>query len=182
MKKALISLALMTIISASAQSPWFEFIDREYTQMTFMVDPTLTDKGAQIGIDIQKIMLWGFAGVSFSHYAALEPSYTDMVGFGGVNFHMFRNDRIRYYGGFRLGMNWRGQSVYPLIGLVCGIDIRLNSTKYRTGLYIGGRLWVDHREDQKNQFYGDDTAYNPGIIFSGPLSQENGAITISLTW
>ncbi len=145
--------------------------DEDLTASVF-IDPTFTDAGFQFGVQLRKELLWGWTGIEASHYGSLNPSYTDLVGSGGMAFE-FKPVTILL--GPRAGVLFRERSPYPLVGLITNIELQI-SQKIR----VGFRLWVDHREDQKDQFYGDSDGYEPGIIFTGPLAQENGAAV--LTW
>lgn len=178
MKKLIILLLLVANVSQA------QFLDTEYTQASVWVDPgTIGNGGApQIGMDIQKIMQWGWISASLSHYHALEPSYTDVVVSGGINFHAFNFDPVRYYTGPRGGFLNREGNWYPLVGGVAGFDWRINRPTAPTIFHAGIRLWIDYREDQKNQFYGGDSAYKRGLITNNPLLQENGAIVLSISW
>jgi hypothetical protein len=167
----------LAILLLAAQLSQAQFLTEDHTQIGFWVDPTVTDKGFQLGVEIQKIMHWGFVGVSLSHYEALDPNYTDIVGFGGINFNLFAYEPVRYYGGIRAGALFRGSSFYPLVGIVAGFDWEV-----LPGVLLGLRGWIDHREDQKAQFYGDYSAYKRGWITDNPLLQENGAIVVSFRW
>lgn len=145
--------------------------DEDLTASVF-VDPTFTDEGFQFGIQVRKELIWGWVGIEASHYGSLNPPYTDIVGSGGMALE-FKPVSILL--GPRAGVMYRGQSPYPLIGLISIFEIQIIEN-----VRVGFRLWVDHREDQKDQFYGDSDAYTPGLIFTGPLAQENGAAV--LTW
>lgn len=172
--KTLIIFLLTTQIALA------QFITRDYTQFSVWTDPVAWHKegGPQIGAELTKVMRWGWVSVSISHFEALTPSYTDVVGSGGINFNLFNYEPIRFYGGFRLGVSGRDLNFpYPLAGMVAGFDWQIFKN-----FHGGLRVWVDHREDQKDQFYGDSDAYEPGLIFTSPLSQENGAIVISWSW
>lgn len=161
-----------------------QFIKEDYTQASIWVDPVATYKegGPQIGIDIQKIMHWGWVGVSMSHFNALTPRYTDLVGSGGVNFNLFNFDAVRYYAGPRLGFLRRSKHTYPLAGGVMGFDWRISAPTASAKIHIGARAWIDYREDQKAQFYGDYNAYERGLITNNNLLQENGAVVLSVSW
>lgn len=181
MKKTMITLFTVVAAMTIAQA---QFLHTEYTQASVWVDTgTFGNGGApQIGADIQKIMRWGWISVSLSHYQALEPNYTDVVVSGGVNFHLFNFDPVRYYAGPRLGYITREGHWYPMAGGVAGFDWRISRPSAATKLHIGARLWIDYREDQKNQFYGDSDAYERGLVTNNPLLQENGAIVFSISW
>lgn len=170
MKTTLMFLLMLQVAQA-------QFITKDYTQASIWVDPTVTDKGFQIGIDLQKVMRWGFVGASASYYEALEPNYADIVGFGGINFNLLHFEPVRYYGGLRAGALFREGNPYPLVGIIAGFDWEVAK-----GFLIGLRGWIDYREDQKPQFYGDYSAYKKGWITNNPLLQENGAVVVSFSW
>lgn len=176
-KLALILLLFTSLVQA-------QFIDKEWTQFSIWIDPIATHKegGAQIGIDIQKIMYGGWISASFSHFEALTPSYIDLVGSGGINFNLFNYKPVRYYAGPRLGFLFREGNGFPLVGGVIGFDWQLSRPYSDTKIHIGARAWIDYREDQKNQFYGDYDSYERGIITNNNLLQENGAIVLSFSW
>jgi len=184
MRKLIPILLLISLYGNSQNRGFFEFVDEEYTQMGLWLDPVVSNKngGPQIGIEIQKVMLWGFAGVSASHLEYLEPNYSDIVGFGGINFHMLNYDPVRYCMGPRIGIAFREQNAYPLVGLQAGFDWRLNKPESKANVYLGARFWVDHREDKEDQFYGDTEGYKSNLIFKGPLSQESGALIFYVSW
>lgn len=184
MKKLIVLLLFVYTTSNSQNMNFVEFVNEDYTQIGIWLDPVVWDiEGSpQIGIELQKIMHWGYAGISVSHISALTPPYTDLVGFVGINIHLFGYKPIRYYIGPRIGISIREGNRNALAGLMAGFDYRLNKELSKTRFSIGLRAWVDHREDQKNQFYGDSDAYDPGLIFTNPLSQENGAIVLSISW
>lgn len=182
MKKLSIILTLAFCSFANAQ-----FItvpeDDINTQFGIFVDPTFTDKGAQIGAFATMVMNWGYVGASFSNYNNLNGiGYTDLAGELGLNWHLFNFEPVRYYAGFRGGTLWRGTSPYPLVGGVVGFDWRVSARWADVDVYIGVKLWTDYREDQKAQFYGDYDAYERGLITNNPLLQENGAITLSFSF
>lgn len=172
-------IVVLLLVSSIANA---QFIDKDYTQISVFIDPTITDNGFQIGGEIQKIMHWGYASIGASTYNGFDVSYTDLIGTVGINFNLLNNDIVRYYSGFRLGLIWRETSPYPAVGGVLGLDIRLSKFYSKTQCHIGVRLWVDHREDQKSQFYGDYSGYKKGWITNNPLLQENGAIVVSMSW
>lgn len=159
-----------------------QFIDKDYTQVSVFMDPTITDNGYQIGGELQKIMHWGYVSIGATKYNGFEVSYTDVVGTLGLNFNLFNNKVIRYYSGLRLGLIWRETNPFPMVGGVVGCDIRLSKFYANTKFHIGVRLWTDYREDQKNQFYGDSSGYKKGWVTNNPLLQENGAIVLSMSW
>ncbi|GAA3651559.1 hypothetical protein [Flavivirga jejuensis] len=176
-KKRIVLLLVIVSTIANAQ-----FIDKDYTQVSVFIDPTITDNGFQIGGEIQKIMHWGYASIGASTYNGFEVAYTDLIGTIGINFNLFNNNVVRYYSGFRMGLIWRETNPFPMVGGALGFDMRLSKFYSKTQFHIGLRLWTDFREDQKDQFYGDSNGYKKGLITNNPLLQENGAIVLSMSW
>lgn len=153
------------------------------TQFGFFIDPTFTDKGAQLGAFATMVMNWGYVGASVSNYNNLNKiGYSDLVGELGLNCHLFNFEPVRYYGGFRLGVLWRSKYSYPLAGAVIGFDWRVTRRDAPVDIYLGVKLWSDYREDQKNQFFGDSDAYKRGLVTNNPLIQENGAFCASFSF
>lgn len=151
-----------------------QFNKDEDLLITIIADPTFEDRGVQYGVQLRKELLWGWTGLELTRYEQLNPVYQDLVASGGICVHPWV-ERITIYAGPRLGVLWRGKNKYPLAGVGIGIDVDLTKD-----IRIGGRLWIDHREDQKDEFFGDSSGYERGIITNNPLLQENGAFTI--TW
>ena len=174
MKKMFLVLCL-TCLFGHAQ-----FIEETYTQGNIWIDPVVTYKeGApQLGLEITKVITGFFASVSFS-YIELTPDYADLVAALGTNINLFRYDRIRYYSGVRGGFLRRDLSgkkaTYGLVGLVIGLEWYVN---YKRNWGFGAAYYIDYREDQKEQFYGDYNTYEPGLITNNPLLQENGKVYV----
>lgn len=145
-----------------------QFNQDEDFYASLFIDPTFTDKGFQFGVDITKELEWGFVSVSASTYPELKDGYFDIVGTPGLAFNFFES--LTIYGGGRMGFVFRGGNVYPLVGMSLRFQVKIIDN-----VSIGLMFWVDHREDQKDEFYGDSDAYKEGLIFTGTLSQENGA-------
>lgn len=134
------------------------------------VDPTFDDKGFQFGADITKEMEWFFLSASMSTYPELEDGYVDLVFTPGLAFNFFENQNFTLYGGGRVGAILRGGDPYGILGMSFRLQVKIWKE-----LYAGIMLWVEHRSDQEDNAYGDSDGYQPGIIFKGPLTQENGA-------
>lgn len=176
-------LLVVTSTSLAQRTVFIDFVNEEYTQMSIWTEPTAwEDSGAQFGVEIKKVMLWGWVSASFSHYSSLDPSYTDLVGAGGVNFNMLGYDQVVYYAGMRLGPMWRETSPYPMVGGIVGFDWRLSRKYSSTKFHVGIKAWIDYREDQKEQFFGDYQTYEPGLVTNNPLLVENGAVALSWSW
>ena len=130
----------------------------------------------QIGAEFTFLMYWGWVSGGISYFD-LTPSYTDIIAAGGVNIHLFNYNRIRYYAGPRIGIEFREGNGHPLAGAVLGFD--WEATEH---FIIGARIWGDYRSSQDNQFYGDDNAYEKGLILNNPMTTENSAVVISYKW
>ena len=151
MKRFIFIMVMLVTFSSQAQGGFFELNQDEETFISGWVDPTFTDGGFQIGLEITKELEGGWVTFSLSHYEDLNPSYTDIVGSGGVNFHLFNTDAIKYYVGGRLGVEFREGNPHALIGFVGGADIKID----REGILRGGiRGWRDFRASQHEEFYG----------------------------
>lgn len=151
------------------------------TQFGFIVDPTLTDRGFQFGVNATMIMHFGFIGAEITTYPELEDGYVDVVGQLGLNWHMLEYEPVRYYAGFRGGAIFR-DGLYGLAGGLVGFDVRIVNQYNGFQMHIGLRLWTDYRTDQENRAYGDSDSYEKGLIIDNPLMQENGAILISFSF
>ncbi len=117
------------------------------TQVGTWVDPTFTDGGFQLGIEITKLFDdIGWVSVGTSYYADLNPPYNDLVASGGLMSYLANHKQ--YYGG-RIGIEYRRGQPYPLVGLVVGNEVYIDRL-----LSIGLRVWRDYRSSQDKQFYG----------------------------
>lgn len=166
-----LTTVLFTLI-CNSQSPFSGFNTDEDFKGTIWVDPTFTDAGAHFGLGIRKELEWGWVGVEASVYPELSVSYWDAIGQGGIIYNI--TSKFDVLGGFRLGYIDRNGNPFPLAGAIMIFEYEIFKD-----VSISVRLWVDHREDQRDQFFGDSDGYTPGIIFTSPLSQENGAAGIT---
>lgn len=155
------------------------------TQFYNLIDPTLTDEGFQTGFGAVMIMEWGFVGAETTMYQTKNLShqdkYKDIVLFLGLNWHHFDYEPIRFYAGIRGGSVIR-DTTYGLVGIMVGFDYRIIKAPNGFQMHLGGRLWIDRRNDQEDRAYGDSSAYKKGLITNNPLLQENGALLISLSF
>ena len=172
--------AFLLTIYAHSQSHDNYFFNVGFNDDTDMnlyafVDPTFTDDGEQYGIGFKKEFRFFYVGVEVSTYQALEPSYTDAIFMLGTTINLKRFDIT---GGGRIGLVKRkgNPTPLPLMGLEVSFLYHITNK-----LSAGFRFWVDERQDQKDEFYGDSDTYDSGIIFTNELSQENGAFIIVLT-
>lgn len=163
-------LVLLGCWQANAQ---IEFNQDEEFKLSAWVDPTFDDAGFQFGIGIRKELEWGWVGVEASVYPELTPYYADLVGQGGIILNIGRN--FDFLTGPRLGLVARGDGYFPhaLIGFMGQFDWR-----FARGATVGVRLWLDYRTDQDDQFLGDSDAHEY-LIFSNPMTQENGALVLT---
>lgn len=117
------------------------------TKIGTWVDPTFTDGGFQLGIELTKEFdNIGWVSVGTSHYADLNPPYTDLVTSGGIMSYLLNHKQ--YYGA-RIGVEYRRGQPYPMVGFVVGNEFDLDRL-----LSIGFRVWRDYRASQDKQFYG----------------------------
>jgi hypothetical protein len=178
----ILSYFLLSFFKCEAQFITFPEDDIN-TQFGIFIDPTLTDKGAQIGGFATMVMKWGFIGASASTYPKLGGvGYRDLVGELGLNWHLMEFEPVRYFAGFRLGRLWREKGGYELAGGLIGFDWRVTRRDAEVDVYFGVRFWADYREDQKDGRYGDSDAYERGLITNNPMIQENGAFTVSFNF
>lgn len=176
MKTKVTILMLLFGTIASAQSfKWIYYNETDELLGAVWVDPIIGEPEFQTGIELEGKFDWFFVRGGMS-YANLDPEYIDWNVNVGTKFHLLNIDFITYSVGGRGGVEFREGNPNPFLGLVAGVDFDLTRDK---SFKIGLRAWVDHRESQKDEFYGDSDAYKPGIIFTSPLTQENGAIVFT---
>jgi hypothetical protein len=152
MKRFILLLTVMLVtFSTQAQGfySFFSFNEDEETFLTTWVDPTFDDGGFQVGIDITKELECGWVRIGVSHYEYLNPSYTDIVGSGGVNFHLFYTDVIKYSLGSRLGVEFREGNPFAIIGFVGGFEVKITDV-----IRVGFDVWKDYRASQDPSKYG----------------------------
>ena len=171
MKKLLIIVAVILGINSTQAQSFFKWNDNEETFISLRLDPTFDDKGFQIGAEITKELLWGWVSMGISHYEELTPSYTDIVGSGGINFHLFNTDAVKYYAGTRIGTLLREGNPFPLVGFVVGIDIKLFDN-----ISLGLRAFPDYRGDQAKPMYGGK---KDNLIWNNDNVVENGEILLT---
>jgi hypothetical protein len=197
MKKLILILLLAFCFNVVAQNErtetWFDFPNSQTLksnqtiniQYNLFIDPFGTAPngrgGRQVGFEFTAIMGGVYVAPSISIFPQLEDGYVDLVGTVGMNWHMFRTTAIRYYTGLRIGFEFRGEfTPHPMLGASLGADLKIITFKDGTSLFIGGEVWVDHRASQADQFYGDSTGYDGGVIFTNSQTKENGKIKIGV--
>lgn len=160
MKKILLLLLFCT----SVYGQWIKIPDKEYTTLTFGVDPyaSFKEKGLNIIGEFTLISYFGYAKVGAQIFPGLTGGYYDITGGAGFNqessisldwLHIdwinFNVD-TRLYQGIRLGYNYRAESPEytshfgPLFGLDLGVDFKLSES-----ISIGGRFTNDWRDDMR---------------------------------
>lgn len=174
MKTKFFTIAIL-LMGIAANSQIIKFTQEDEFHLAIWNDPTFDDPGFQTGIDLEGRLsgLLVRAGIS---YADITPEYFDFNVNVGTSINIANIDWIIYSIGGRGGVEFREKNPYPFVGLFGQIDFDITRDKW---FKIGLRAWVDHRESQKNQFYGDSDAYKPGLIFKSPLSQENAAVVFT---
>jgi len=179
MKKLFFLLLITLTINVTAQTIFTPDTDEFQLGFTGDIFKHQDKTVFQFGAEGIGLLRWGYIGAGFS-FADMDTNYLDIIGKGGVNFHLFSYERIRYYSGARLGLMYRDfgnkNHFYPLVGGEVGFDWYLN---WRKTVALGVRYYIDYREDQKEQFYGDYDAYERGFLVNNPLLQENVCIVLS---
>lgn len=167
--RALVILFLLGTITMCGQG--LKLNDDEDFYFTTFIDPTFSDAGFQVGLGIRKELLGGWVGLEASTYPDLNGiGYWDLVAQGGIAFEMGKTTLLA---GARIGRIEREGNPFGLAGAILQIEVEIVN-----GVLVGGRLWLDYREDNKNSFYGDSDGHTY-LIFSNPLLQENGAFTLT---
>lgn len=180
MKNLLVLMVLFMVSTTNAQifgdrgvqqtDSWFSTPTKETLdspnlirlQHNLFIDPTGKPPhgggGRQFGYEMTALMGWGSISPSISTFPQLKDGYTDLVVSFEFNFHMFNTTLIRYHAGPRLGFIFRGSNQYPLIGFGAGADIVVYQfPNQKTTILLGGKFYMDWREDQEDQFYGDSS-------------------------
>ncbi|OOG78325.1 hypothetical protein [Flavobacterium sp. A45] len=141
MKLTFICIFLFSVIGVSAQG--LRFGDSEYfTLSAFGSPPTsLNEKNLNFGVDIELVSYAKYVRFGVNRFENLEGAYTDFIGSAGLNLTSGYFDKLRYYGGLRLGLIYR-TNVYPTGGLECGVDVDLSKD-----LYIGIKAGYGYRSD-----------------------------------
>lgn len=168
-------IVLMISLSSFAQwggertETWLDFPNRETlnskrtirVQHNIFIDPFGKAPngrgGRQFGYGFTAIMGGIYIAPSISLFPQLEDGYFDLVTTVGINWHMFNTTLIRYYSGFRMGLEWRYEASgtpYPILGFSAGADIKIYTFNDDSSIYFGGEVWSDARASQDPQFYG----------------------------
>lgn len=172
MKTNLTTILAIVLVVFSTYAQGLKLNDDEEFYFVSFADPTFTDQGFQFGAGVRKELLGGWVGVEASTYPDLKGvGYWDFVGQGGIAFEIGKTTLLA---GGRIGRLDREGNPFPLVGGILQIEVEIFK-----GVSVGGRLWIDYREDNKNEFYGDSDGHTY-IIFSNPLLQENGAFVITI--
>lgn len=169
MKKLTVLLALLfTLTMYSQEQTYIKVRDSisvvnndENTFLSFFIDPTFKDRGAQYGVTITKEVLYGYIEASASVYPQLEPSYFDLVFSGGL---ALEKGIATFHTGPRAGMELRGGGPFVLFGYQGRLLFRITPN-----IYLGGKVWLDYRYSQDDQFYG-----------TGDMIRENAAFVLSI--
>ena len=160
--KKIFSIVLI-LLSLSIQSQNIHFVDDEYFTASLAVDPSasLKEDSPNVAFEIELVSYWKYVKANVQVLPGLEGGYLDLTGGFGANLTHGKFDKVRYYGGVRLGVIKRGMDegetcTYPMWGLEGGIDVKLTDS-----FFIGVRTTGDWREDF---LY---TGGEPGLRYSG---------------
>jgi len=139
--------------------------NREYFKFNVEVDPSATvkEKSPNLNFSLEVISYWKYAKVSTQFLPGLKGGYLDFGGGVGITTTVDRFDKVRVYGGGRLGLIKRGFNenktfTYPLAGLEAGVDYNINDN-----ISIGVRSTGDYRSDFKY------SGANPSMRYSSFL-------------
>lgn len=161
MKKLFITV--LTLLSLSIQSQNIHFVDDEYFTASIAVDPSATMKedSPNVAFEVELVSYWKYVKANVQVLPGLEGGYLDLTGGFGANLTHGHFNKVRYYGGARLGVIKRGMDsgdtcTYPMAGFEGGIDVKITKS-----LFLGVRATGDWREDF---LY---TGGEPGMRYSG---------------
>lgn len=145
-------------------------------------EPPNGGNGRQKGLFFTAIMDYGYIEISTSNFSQLENGYNDIVFSGGLNFHLFNYENIRYFTGLRLSpCVYRGRDRHELIGGVIGFDYLITNRNKDFKIYLGAMIFVDHSEDlEDGKGYRHSKYYDGGVIFKSSTVRENGAFRVSI--
>lgn len=185
MKKLIFIIFLISGICYSQLITFPEYAGGIDTQFGVFVDPIgkppMGGNGRQKGVNFTALMNWGFIELSASNFEKLKDGYTDFVVSGGVNFHLFGNENIRYFFGPRLS-GWVYREVrHELAGGVIGADFRVTNENRNAVLYLGWMVFADYSTDlEDGNGYRSSSDPHKNLIFDNSKIRENGAIRVSV--
>jgi len=135
-------LLLLLLFTSISNAQMLRFNETEYFTVSAIVDPSASFKenGLFIGGEIEYVgLIYTRAGIS--HFAVLKDGYTEIVGGIGLNLTSGYFEKVRYYGGIRLGVINR-QAANAMAGVETGFDVTLGES-----FFIGLRATYDYRSD-----------------------------------
>lgn len=147
-------IAAVCLLSAVCCAQGVKFSKGEYFTITAAVDPVASFKEESVDFvgEIEYVHAFMYVKAGFQVFPGVRGGYFDVAGATGVNLTYGYFDRVRFYGGVRLGNIQRDGVGYPLFGFESGIDYRLNDH-----WFVGIRGTSDWREDFK--FSGADAKW-----------------------
>ena len=147
MKKLIIALLLVSNITFGQ----IRFLRGESFNVSIAVDPSasIKEKSPNLVFEIEALSSDVYVKSNLQILPALLGGYSDISGGIGLNLTSGYFSKIRYYGGVRMGLIFRGFTegrtyTYPLIGIEAGINHYISSNTF-----IGIRATGDYRSDFK---------------------------------
>lgn len=145
MKKLVLLLLLPTLSFAQLR-----FNDHEYFTASIISDPT--KKAPSIGTELEYVgFIYARAGVS------KFTNYSDFIGAIGVNLTSGYFEKVRYYGGIRLGTT-KKERANATAGVELGVDFKISDNSF-----LGFRATYDYKSD----FYFNNRMTNNNFIRFG---------------
>lgn len=140
-----IIVIIITVLGViKAQGQGIHFGDTKQSNIGILIDPRASYKesGINIGaeIDYRENGLYIHSGLQ--SFAKIEGDYVDWTTGIGTNLNIGYFDDLRFYGGGRLGLIFRGGNTYPTVGAEIGTDY-----VFKNGISIGLRTTYDYRSD-----------------------------------
>jgi len=152
---------ILLLFTAITNAQMLRFNETEYFTTSIILDPSASFKenGLFIGGEIEYVgLIYTRAGIAT--FATLEDGYTEVIGGIGINLTSGYFDKVRYYGGLRLGVIVR-QSANATAGIECGFDVSISDT-----IFIGLRATYDYRSDFAFYDYPNEMRFT-GLIRVG---------------
>lgn len=145
--KKIFGLVLLMMVQFLAAQHGLRFNTTEFFTISTSIDPSSSVKEA--GVDIAAEIEYAgpiYAKAGFESFSALYGGYRDLHTAIGINLTTGLYEKLRFYGGIRMAMVWRGSdgAYRPIYGVEGGVDYDLSES-----FFIGIRGTIDKRYDQE---------------------------------
>ena len=127
------------------------------------VDPcaSVKEKGVDFSAEIEYHNKTIYTKAGFQNFSVLQGGYTDIAGGIGLNKRLGTFEKVRVYGGVRLGFIFRGGYTYPLSGIEAGTSVKLTEK-----IALRYKATGDYRSDFKY------SGANPKVRYSSFIGVE----------